>query len=145
MKQIWRSTSAGSRLTASPPWSLAIQDEKFELTVQGRTRSGDVAQLEGCGVTPGLFWAAFKVVGPNQKLLQLDGIPNARAHQLKAAIAAAVAATRHREEVAQLVERFDRLVQPVGQWAHQAVDHCRARLRQRGWIHSRPRSAKEKL
>ena len=134
MQQIWNSTGAGSLFTASPPWSLALHDERFALTVQDKTLAGEIDQLENCGVTSGVFWATLKIEGANGKVLKLGGMPNAKAHRLKEAIDAALLRKRLREQTAQLIERFDRLVQPVEQWARQAIDACKAQVRRRGWL-----------
>ena len=134
MQQIWNSTGAGSFFTASPPWSLSLHDEQFALKVQDRALTGEIEQLENCRVAPGVFWAMFKIAGANGKVLKLGGIPNAKAQQLKACIDAAILRKRLRVQTAQLIERFDRLVQPVEQWAHQAVDACKAQVRRRGWL-----------
>ncbi|MBS0343555.1 MAG: UvrD-helicase domain-containing protein, partial [Proteobacteria bacterium] len=123
MRQIWRSTGAGSLFTTSPRWSFALHEEGFELSVQGRTLIGDVGQLEGCRVTSGVFWAEFQVTGASGEILKLDGMPNADARRLKAAIDAAL-----------LTKRFDRLVQPVERWARETVNACSKQLRRRGWV-----------
>lgn len=134
MKKVWSSTGPGSLFTASPPWSLLLEEDRFELTVQDRTLTGAITQLENCSVTPGVFWAAFRVTGADGSVLRLDGIPNAHGLGLKAAIDAALLDRRRRAEATRLAERFDQLVRPVGQWAHQAVNACKAQVRRRGWL-----------
>ena len=123
MKRIWVATPAGRLFTASPHWSLALQDGQFELTVRGKTLAGDIAQLENCRVAPGAFWSAFHFTGANGKVLKLDGMPNAKARQLKSAIDASL-----------LGIRFDRLVLPVEKWVHLTTNACDAQLRRRGWL-----------
>jgi len=56
-------------------------------------------------------------------VLKLDGIPNAKARQLKSAINASL-----------LGIRFDRLVLPVEKWVRLAMDACDAQMRRRGWL-----------
>jgi len=123
VQHTWYATAAGSVFTASPRWSIALYDERFELRVKDQRLTGDIAQLESCRVASGVFWASFYVAGADGNVLKLDGIPNAKGRQLKEAIKAAL-----------LMKRFDGLVQTVEKWVRESYDACSAEMRRRGWL-----------
>ncbi len=115
-------------------WSLSLDNEQFELLVQGRKLAGSARLLENLGVSPGAFWATLKVPGANGQVFVLDGIPNAEARKLKAALTAAIGVIKHRAQVAEFIRDFGKSVQPVIDWVLNARQACIAQLRGRGWL-----------
>lgn len=134
MSQIWKPTAPGRLFTRAVDWTLSLVHDQFQLVVQGRKHSGSTKLLEGLSVEPGAFWATVMVCGANGQMVMLDGIPNADAAKLKQALAAALEAIRHREQVAVLIRDFGSSVQPVVNWALSARKACSSQLRGRGWL-----------
>ena len=134
MPQTWRPTAPGKLFTKTVDWTLSLDNDKFELLVQGRKLSGGAKLLGNLDVAPGAFWATVKVPGANGQVLVLDGIPNADAQKLKETVAATIGVIRHREQVAKFIRDFDKSVQPVVDWALTARQACTSHLRSRGWL-----------
>jgi DNA helicase-4 len=134
LPQVWKPTAPGKLFTKAKDWSLSLNNEQFELIIQGRKLAGNAALLENLGVTTGAFWATLKVTGANGQVLALDGIPNADAHKLKETLTAMIGVIRHREEVDELIRDFGRSVQPVIDWALTVRQACISQLRSRGWL-----------
>src|SRR5262252_8062339 len=83
LRQSWGPSAPGRLFTSSKPWSLALDGEQFTLTLDGQARAGTVLGLESLAVRRGALWATIELRGANDQVLRLDGIPNARAAQLK--------------------------------------------------------------
>lgn len=115
-------------------WSLSLDNDQFELMVDGRKLGGSATLLENFGVTFGAFWAAVKVTSANGQVLALDGIPNSDARKLKEALTATIGVIRQREQVAGFIRDFGKLVQPVIDWVLTARNACDSQLSRRGWL-----------
>lgn len=134
MRKSWGPTTAGKLFTGSPAWQLKIEDEKFVLTVEGRTRNGSVLTLAGVTVKPGALWATLQFSGVVGKPFSLDGIPNGDAQALGTAIASAIDRVRYRERVQELLRDFKSKVAPIVTWSSQVIDATKAQLRDKGWL-----------
>lgn len=91
MRQVWGPTAPGQFFTRGQPWQLSVDGETFTLKVGDRARIGDVLQLERLEVQTGAIWANIRLPAQDAGVIQLDGIPNARAQHLKEHLAATVA------------------------------------------------------
>jgi DNA helicase-4 len=134
MTRIWKPTAPGKLFTKALDWALELDGESFRLTVRGKPLNGSVGQLEGLTVKEGVFWATLSILGAKGKHLELDGIPNAEAQQLKRAVTEAIELLRQREQIAALIRDFDRQVQPVLNWVGSALEACKRQFALHGWL-----------
>lgn len=134
MRKTWGPSGLGRLFTSSKPWALLLDGEQFTLDVDSRARSGSVLLLDALTVQAGAFWATVEVHGKNGQVLRLDGIPNARASQLKAEVDASIAVVRRRLLVAELGKQFGPALEQVVGWVSTTLRACAERLRTRGWL-----------
>ncbi|MEJ5999734.1 UvrD-helicase domain-containing protein [Paucibacter soli] len=134
MSQVWRPTAPGKLFTKSVDWRLTLDDDQFELVIQGRRLAGPATFLERLSIARGTFWATVKIALESGKTLPLDGIPNADAEKLRASVDKTLGVIRHREQVAKFIEEFNEAVGPVVDWAHATRQACISQLKNRGWL-----------
>jgi DNA helicase-4 len=134
LRQAWGPTAPGRLFTSSKPWSLALDGEQFALTIDGQARSGTVLGLESLTVRRGAFWATVELTKVNEQVLRLDGIPNARAAQLKQQVDATIAVVRRRLLIAELSRSFPQALATVVRWTSETTRACAERLKRRGWL-----------
>lgn len=120
MRQTWGSTALGQLFTATPPWSLSLDGGRFELSIAGKTVSGEVAQLERLSIKPGAMWAGVRVEGDNGQAIALDGIANGEAKKLSEALTASIAVVRRQEYIGALLREFGTHAQKITAWVDQA-------------------------
>lgn len=134
MTHTWKPTASGKLFTNAFDWVLELDGESFRLAVHGERLKGSVDKLENLTIKTGVFWATLSLPGAKGKHLELDGIPNAEAQQLKRLLAAAIEAKRRRVQIAALIRDFDRQIQPILNWVQSAVEACKRQLARRGWL-----------
>jgi len=87
---VWGSTSFGELFTGTKPWRASFERGKFTLQVDGmKPFSVAIERLSGFRVQPGVFWATCHVDykdNGDAKSIEVDGIPNDKAAELKRAI-----------------------------------------------------------
>ncbi|KQW61543.1 DNA helicase UvrD [Variovorax sp. Root411] len=96
--------------------------------------TSSVGELESLAVKPGVFWATLFISFGNGKHLELDGIPNAEAQQLKRAVIAARETKREREQIEILLRDFDHQVRPILRWSLSTIEACKRQIARRGWL-----------
>lgn len=82
----WRPSIWGQRVTRSPHWWLRLEGESIELNVAGqqyRQRADDDHSVQ---VIPGLFWSRVELQTEGAARLSVDGLANAQASRLAAAL-----------------------------------------------------------
>lgn len=130
MSQIWGPTAPGKLFTQATDWKLTLAAEQFLLQAGSQTVNGGVREIERLYVVPGRFWATVSLPLPDGPTLRLDGIPNASAQEMAAAIAKSV----RRLRVADYLRNFSQALQPVTAWADQARQACKTQLNAKGWL-----------
>jgi len=114
-----------------------LEADQYTLVVGSTRSTGSVSMLSEFAVVPGAFWATVTFGLPQdqgvEQRLVLDGIPNERAAELKAALAAALEAHR-RKAVAALLRNFSRSLQPIVGWVQRTRQSCQEQLARRGWL-----------
>lgn len=134
MPQTWGPTAPGKLFTSTKPWSLALNQDEFALEVDGRRHSGSVLLLDRLLVSPGAFWSAVRVEGPDGQAMHLDGIPNEDAKQMHQAVAASIAVIRRQQHIAELIRQLVPEVDKVKAWVSRAKETCGFQLQRRGWL-----------
>lgn len=134
MSQTWGSTTLGRLFTATPPWSLSLDGDSFELNLSGKTATGPVSRLESLTVQTGVFWATVRLQRYGGKAITLDGISNADARSLHGVIQATIAVLRRQEHVAEQIDLFEKKLKLVVEWASQVRLACQHQIQTRGWL-----------
>jgi DNA helicase-4 len=132
--QTWGPTSPGKLFTGAKNWSFTLNGHEFVLQLVGKKVKGSVLGLEGLSAAPGIIWATLTFPMHGGQKLALDGIPSTEAREMVAAVAAAREETKRYLRVTQLLQNFDKSVQPVLQWARGARSACLTQLKTRGWL-----------
>lgn len=102
MSKAWGPSALGRTLTGSPDWRLRLQGLDLSLTVNGHTCPTNVEQELSYRVHKGLLWTDLTLYPGQARETKVDGLPNAQADSLLAAIAQALTDKRLREDIAQL-------------------------------------------
>lgn len=134
MRQAWGPSTLGRLFTSSLPWTLVLDGEQFTLDADGRALSGSVLLLDKVSIEAGAFWTTVQIEGAGSRRLRLDGIPNARAAELKRTLDAAIATVRRRLHIAELSKQFGPSLERVLAWVSETTLACAACLRTRGWL-----------
>lgn len=116
----WKPSTLGKLLTRAPDWALELDGGRVRLTMNGETTQFDVDQLEGLPIKAGVFWARLIIPLCGANALELGGISNSNANQCGQAVAAAIAAKRHCD---QIVDRV-----------HATTEACQRQIARRGWL-----------
>ncbi|MEJ8816223.1 UvrD-helicase domain-containing protein [Variovorax ureilyticus] len=120
MTTTWKPSTLGKLLTRAPDWALELDGGRVHLAVNGETTQMDVDELEGLPIKAGVFWARLIIPLPDGKKLQLGGISKNNAKQCVHAVAAAIAAKRQCDQIAD--------------WVHATTQACRRQIARRGWL-----------
>lgn len=134
MSQSWAPTAAGKLFTGAPHWRLVLEDELFTLTVREVSKTGCVLDLEELTVKSGAFWAEVHFFTQNGNSLDLDGIPNDDAENLRHAISSAIEKIKYRERIQTLHKDFDKFAPLALSWVKAAKSASEVQLRTRGWL-----------
>ena len=134
MARLWSSTGVGKLFTGKPAWSLEIDGDQFTLKAQGKIIRNNVLELARLTVQPGVIWAAITIQGNAGQRLTLDGIPNADAKALHAAVQSSIADIHNRARIANLLRDFKASIGPVMAWSNQLIKSTKTQLRMRGWV-----------
>lgn len=133
MTKSWGSSSLGELFTSSKPWELSLDGERFALVVHEQRHAGDILALEKAQVSPGVIWSSVHIQ-VDDHWLDLDGIPNARATEMRQAFRAAIRAVLHRQHIAQLMLLFDPAVASIVDWHSKMKAYSQQQILQRGWL-----------
>lgn len=79
----WAPSALGRFFTRAPAWTLSFRRNTFVLDVGGKSRVGNVLDLENLKVEQGLFWAA-PTLKSSAGTLRLGGLRKSEASQLEA-------------------------------------------------------------
>ncbi|WP_295550538.1 UvrD-helicase domain-containing protein [uncultured Stenotrophomonas sp.] len=82
----WRPSIWGQRVTRSPHWWLRLDGESIELNVAGQQYRQRVDDDHSVQVIPGLFWSRVELHAGSAAQLSVDGLSNAQASRLAAAL-----------------------------------------------------------
>ena len=134
MSQSWGPTAAGKLFTGAPYWRLVLEEELFTLTVRGGSKTGSVLSLEEMTVKPGGFWAEVHFFTQNGNSLNLDGIPNDEAENLRHTISSVIEKIKYRERIQILHKDFDQLAPVAISWVKAAIHASEVQLRTKGWL-----------
>ena len=126
----WRPSIWGQRVTRSPHWWLRLDGESIELNVAGQQYRQRLDDDHSVQVIPGLFWSRVELKTEGALRLSVDGLANAQASRLAAALQQVRFArtTRGRKAL------FDTILAQIQAWLSAAdalIDRGRAGRR---WI-----------
>lgn len=82
----WRPSIWGQRVTRSPHWWLRLDGESIELNVAGQQYRQRLDDDHSVQVIPGLFWSRIELLAGSTVRLSVDGLSNAQASGLAAAL-----------------------------------------------------------
>ncbi|MBW8773581.1 MAG: UvrD-helicase domain-containing protein [Stenotrophomonas sp.] len=82
----WRPSIWGQRVTRSPHWWLRLEGESIELNVADQQYRQRVDDDHSVQVIPGLFWSRVELQMEGAPRLSVDGLANAQASRLAAAL-----------------------------------------------------------
>jgi len=102
MSQQWIPSLLGRCMTRSAAWTLRLDGRVLSLTMAGHTYAVDVEDESAYRIRRGLLWTDVALLGDPAGDVVVDGLPNARAASLAAALATALTAKRLRDDVALL-------------------------------------------
>ena len=122
----WTPTYLGRLFTGASPWKLALEGNRFVLTVADRSRAGLVHELQGLQLERGLYWAVLKMNAPSGSL-RLDGISNTQAADLLANLRGAI-----RREGA--LQQFKNATPALLAWVAEHEQAIEQERRSRGWL-----------
>lgn len=101
----WGPTTAGLGFTRSPPWKLELGAATYRLTIARTEHKGSNTDVQGLTITEGLLWAG--VAGSLGALqVELDGIPNDQARQLRRELGLCIARATLQQRVAKFQKAF---------------------------------------
>ena len=131
----WMPSANGRLLTSTALWFLDIDDSKYRLWLAGKEHVGDILELEDARFTPGFYFTTIRLRDPFTKdrympVVDVDGIPNEEAIELKKLIALATATKRQRE----LASALQKHLPPALAWLRELDDKLAHAVRTRGWV-----------
>ncbi|MBN5030119.1 UvrD-helicase domain-containing protein [Stenotrophomonas maltophilia] len=112
----WRPSIWGQRVTRSPHWWLRLEGESIELNVAGQQYRQRVDDDHSVQVIAGLFWSRVELQTEGALRLSVDGLANAQASRLAAALQQVRFArtTRGRKDL------FDTILAQIQAWLNAA-------------------------
>lgn len=103
-----------------------MRENTFLLDVDGKSRAGNVLDLETMKVVHGLFWAA-PTIHTSSGTLKLAGLPKPKARRLETYL-------RDRIERERTGREVDAIAPALQTWARSIAAAVRAEQRRRGWL-----------
>lgn len=116
MGELWGSTSWGQIFTSAPPWTLSIEPGALSIVVGKVTHRVPIGAITDFLVTPGLIWAQATISAGGHEPPPLDGIPNASAQSMQAAVREAIVAEKARHLADALPEVRDWHAHCLNDW-----------------------------
>ncbi|WP_367401481.1 hypothetical protein [Solimonas sp. SE-A11] len=99
MTQEWKPSDWGRSFTGSPDWRLSLEERELRLTVAAQEHRATIEGESSFRVAQGLFWTDFTLHPGKVAEVKVDGLPNAQAATLIAALGAVLAEVKAREDV----------------------------------------------
>ncbi|BCI65678.1 UvrD-helicase domain-containing protein [Acetobacter aceti] len=96
--QEWKPSKWGQIFTGSPEWRLQLKGEDFVLVLNGEDHRTPIRDDAVMRVQPGLFWADVALSPGSDHELKVDGLPNAQAVALQAALDSVLSEQRLRRD-----------------------------------------------
>ncbi|ELC7322132.1 helicase IV [Stenotrophomonas maltophilia] len=112
----WRPSIWGQRVTRSPHWWLRLEGECIDLDIAGQRYRLRVDDDHSVQVIPGLFWSRVELQTEGAARLSVDGLANAQASRLAAALQQVrfARSTRARKAL------FDTILEQIQSWLAEA-------------------------
>ncbi|WP_168625666.1 UvrD-helicase domain-containing protein [Cryobacterium sp. BB307] len=132
MTGVWRPSEWGKRFTRADDWRVSVVENGILIETGELTQRIALDEADAFTVRTGALWSVIRVAFPD--FIELRGIPNRTARQLRRTVEAE--RSRYLEElrVAQLKTRFDETANRVVAWAREFFESSRSHLSQRGWL-----------
>jgi DNA helicase-4 len=156
MSRTWGSTPLGELFTDRKPWSLSIDGDRFQLSLANKRVDGSVVHLANIEVKTGFFWASIRITCPNGEVIDLDGIENDEALEIRTAWVFASISLKRREEeearreeeeaqrknleamlkqeAAECLRQLGPKLEEVKIWVSNVKTACKKQLGRRGWL-----------
>lgn len=121
-------------MAASQSWQLQFNGDQYELTVEGQCTKGGLLDLSGLVITKGLFWSTLVVPSSSGERLELGGLPNPSAAELRSATDQGIARIRRIQRAEEIARTFSERIAPLVQWARGLETAVKDRFKKRGWL-----------
>lgn len=138
----WSPTRLGRLITRSPEWQLTLQDNRFEIYIDGQRQLGSVLELDYLVINNGLLWSDFNWLCINGEYKRLDGLSNQDATILLEAINHNIDSENRRVSLEEKRAKFKQCAIALQQWAEKFTHKVETAFIQRGWI---PQSLQREL
>ncbi len=125
MTHSWSPSLWGRRITRSSPWQLTLIEEQLDLIVNEQRYAIVIDERLPPLINKGLLWSEVILPG-----ITLNGLPNAQARSLQAAIDEVVVKQRER----QTVERFNQAYVQIKHWLTVVSQQLASAAGERRWI-----------
>ncbi len=99
MTQLWTPSHWGRRFTRAPQWQLRLAGAQIELQVDDRVLPVPITAPPSVQLRRGVLWTRVILFPGQPDALRLDGLPNAQARSLRAALAALAQARAQNEQL----------------------------------------------
>lgn len=129
-KQEWKPSKWGQIFTRSSEWRLQLNGEDLVLTFNGEdhhTRIRDDATIR---VQSGLFWTDVSLNFGSDHELKVDGLPNAKAAALQAALESVLSEQKLRRATASVIKDYN----TIKKWLDQIASIIKQAETERRWI-----------
>lgn len=123
----WSPTRLGRHITRSPEWRLTLQNNSFEMFIDGERQHGEILELKYLVINNGILWSDFQWLCSNGTFKKLDGFSNKDATILVETINLLIATENRRIQ-------FRQCAIELQEWSVKFTHKVEASIRQRGWI-----------
>jgi len=130
----WAPSKLGKLITGAPEWVLALDDDQFILSVQGKSLRDSILLLSDLQIKTGFIWATLRLTLNTGQWRTLDGIPNRKARELHKAVHQSVEGIQYRAHVAGLIQSFEAVQKSLLAWATELTQAAKTQLRMKGWL-----------
>ncbi|TBW10033.1 helicase IV [Azotobacter chroococcum subsp. isscasi] len=130
MRKEWGASTWGRILTGSPQWHLRLEGQDIALIVDGRVHRTPIHSESTLQVHQGLVWTDLTLFPGLAGEKRVDGLPNAQAESLKAALAAVLADRRLKKDLEFLVSSY----LTIRDWLDQVSTTIRQADGERRWV-----------
>nr|WP_254604838.1 hypothetical protein [Acetobacter syzygii] len=129
-RQEWKPSKWGQIFTRSPEWRLQLDGEDLVLTFNGEDHHTPIRDDATMRVQSGLFWADVSLNFGSDHELKVDGLPNAQATALQAALKSVLSEQKLRRATDLVIKDYN----TIKKWLDQIASIIRQAETERRWI-----------
>lgn len=129
-RQEWKPSKWGQIFTGSPEWRLQLDGEDLVLALNGEDHRTPIRDDAVMRVHPGLFWADVAFSSGSDHELKVDGLPNAKAVALQAALNSVLIEQKLRRDTDFVLKSYA----TIQDWLRQITNTLQQAETERRWI-----------